>query len=155
MNKFQMYTLDPQCKLEYAKAGDSGADFRAHIPTAITLRPGERTLVPTGVFVQMPPGYELQVRPRSGLALKSGITVVNSPGTIDSCYRGEIGIIILNTDKSNDFTINPFDKIAQAVVSTVFHPEWNMVSPKEELSETERGDGGFGSTGVAAQGASA
>ena len=93
-------------------------------------------------------GYELQVRPRSGLALKKGITVLNSPGTIDSGYTGEIGVIVLNTDKNMSFEIKPFDKIAQAVIQQVFHPHWTSVAVHTDLEVTERGAAGFGSTGV-------
>lgn len=145
---FKMFVKDPQCKIEYAKEGDSGADLRAFIATTMEIAPGHRATIPTGVFVQMPIGYELQVRPRSGLAHKQGVTVLNSPGTIDACYRGEIGVIIINHDLNDTLVVKPFDKIAQAVVQAVLHPAWEMVDTVEELSETDRGTGGFGSTGV-------
>jgi dUTP pyrophosphatase len=107
------------------------------------LLPGERTLVPTGIRIALPVGYEAQIRPRSGLALKDGITLPNSPGTIDADYRGEIGIILMNLGP-DPFTIEPGDRIAQMIIAPVIQAEWNEV---EALDETARGDGGFGSTG--------
>jgi dUTP pyrophosphatase len=129
---------------EYGTAAAAGVDLRANIDTPITLKPLERTLVPTGLFMEIPAGYEAQVRPRSGLALKKGITVLNSPGTIDADYRGEIRIILVNL--SNEaFVIEDGERIAQMVIAAHEQAEWVAV---ESLEETERGAGGFGSTGT-------
>ena len=129
----------------YATDGAAGLDLLAAVPETIQLAPGARMLVPTGVSVAIPPGYEIQIRPRSGLALKNGIMVVNSPGTIDSDYRGEIGVILLNTGE-RPYSIDRGSRIAQAVLAPVTRLEWQEVSV---LSETNRGAGGFGSTGTA------
>lgn len=127
----------------YGTAAAAGVDLRANIETPITLKPLERTLVKTGLFIELPVGYEAQVRPRSGLAYKNGITVLNSPGTIDADYRGEIGVILVNL--SNDsFVIENRERIAQLVIAKHEQAEWKLV---EELAETQRGAGGFGSTG--------
>lgn len=133
-------------KLEYAHFGDSGVDLRAAIAEEMEMAvdPGQVVLVPTGVKVEIPYGYEIQVRPRSGLALKHGITVLNTPGTVDSGYRGEIGVILINHSKKR-FVINRGDKIAQAVVSTIVQAQFLEV---DELSETSRGDGAYNSTGI-------
>ena len=128
---------------EYATAGSSGLDVRADLPTAITLQPLERVLVPTGLFVELPEGFELQVRPRSGLAIKQGITCLNSPGTIDADYRGEIKIILINLS-GEEQVIQPGDRIAQMVVHKVEKLAWKEA---ENLNETTRADGGFGHTG--------
>ena len=131
-------------KLEYATENSSGMDLRACLTEAVTLAPGEFRLIPTGLKIQLMPGFEAQVRPRSGLALKHGITVLNSPGTIDADYRGEVGVILHN--RSNvSFTINDGDRIAQMVVAPYAKAEIQYV---EQLDETERGEGGFGHTGV-------
>ena len=128
----------------YATALSAGMDLRANLDTPITLRPLERCLVPTGLFIALPQGFEAQVRPRSGLALKKGITVLNTPGTIDADYRGEVKVILVNL--SNDpFVINPGERIAQMVVARYEKVEWNEV---ESLDQTERGAGGYGHTGV-------
>ncbi len=128
----------------YETLASAGMDLRANIETPITLQPLERALVKTGLFVELPIGYEAQVRPRSGLALKKGITVLNSPGTIDADYRGEIGVILVNL--SNEvFVIENGERIAQLVIAKHERAQWLEV---EELSETSRGAGGFGSTGV-------
>ena len=127
----------------YATALSAGMDLRANLDTPITLRPLERCLVPTGLFIALPQGYEAQVRPRSGLALKKGITVLNTPGTIDADYRGEIGVILVNLS-NEDFVINDGERIAQMVVARHETVEWETV---ETLDETERGAGGFGHTG--------
>lgn len=127
----------------YATALSAGMDLRANLDTPITLRPLERCLVPTGLFIALPQGYEAQVRPRSGLALKKGITVLNTPGTIDADYRGEIGVILVNLS-NEDFLINDGERIAQMVVARHETVEWEAV---ETLDETERGAGGFGHTG--------
>lgn len=127
----------------YMTPGSAGFDLQS--AEGVLLSPGERKVVRTGVAIQIPEGYEMQIRPRSGLAAKHGITVVNAPGTIDSDYRGEIMVILLNTDQNLAFTINPGDRIAQAVVAPVVQAELRFV---EDLTATERGEGGFGSTGV-------
>ena len=129
----------------YATALSAGMDHRANLETPITLRPLERCLVPTGLFMALPQGYEAQVRPRSGLALKKGITVLNTPGTIDADYRGEIGVILVNLSQE-DFVINDGERIAQMVVARHETVTWEAV---EDLDETERGAGGFGHTGKA------
>ncbi len=129
---------------QYATALSAGVDLRANISEPITLQPIQRAMVPTGLFIALPAGYEAQVRPRSGLALKRGITVLNSPGTIDADYRGEICIILVNLS-DEPFVINDGERIAQMVVARHEQAEWIEV---EELSTTERGAGGFGHTGV-------
>lgn len=127
----------------YETIASAGMDLRAHIVDAIVLKPLERKIIPTGLFMELPVGYEAQVRPRSGLAAKHGVSVLNSPGTIDADYRGEIGVILVNL--SNDiFTINNGDRVAQMVIAKHERTEWNEVL---NLSETSRGEGGFGSTG--------
>ncbi len=128
----------------YATPLSAGMDLRAAMEQSITLKPLERALVPTGLYVELPEGYEMQIRPRSGLAAKHGITVLNSPGTIDADYRGEIKVILVNLS-NNEFEIQPGERIAQAVVAQHAHIEWNEVNT---LGETSRGAGGFGSTGV-------
>ncbi len=127
----------------YATVHSSGMDVRAFLQEEAVLRPLERKLIPTGLFVEIPDGYEAQIRPRSGLALKRGITVLNAPGTIDSDYRGEIGVILINLS-AEDFVIRNGDRICQMVVASHERVEWH---PSEELATTGRGDGGFGHTG--------
>lgn len=127
----------------YATSQAAGMDVRANLAESITLAPGSRTLVPTGLRVELPEGYEMQIRPRSGLALKHGIAVLNSPGTIDADYRGEIGIILANLS-AEPFVIAPGDRIAQMVIARYAHATWQAV---DVLSETDRGDGGFGHSG--------
>ena len=127
----------------YATVGSSGMDIRAFISEPLVLQPSERLLVPTGLFVEIPLGYEIQIRPRSGLAIKQGITCLNTPGTIDADYRGEIKVILINLSKEPQ-TILPGDRIAQMVVQKVEQVQWVAV---DELNESERGSGGFGSTG--------
>lgn len=122
----------------------AGMDLRAVLEEPITIGSLERVLVKTGLFMALPQGYEAQVRPRSGLAYKKGVTVLNAPGTIDADYRGEVGVILVNLSKE-DFTIENGDRIAQMVIAKYVRSEWCEV---KELSETERGSGGFGSTGV-------
>ena len=119
-------------------------DLRANISESVTLKPLERTIVKTGLFMELPIGFEAQVRPRSGLAAKKGITVLNAPGTIDADYRGEVGVILVNLS-NEDFTIENGERIAQMVITKHERAEWAEV---QELSETIRGEGGFGSTGV-------
>jgi dUTP pyrophosphatase len=127
----------------YATAGSSGMDIRAFLDTPKVLLPSERALIPTGIFIELPDGYEVQVRPRSGLAVKQGITCLNTPGTIDADYRGEIKIILINLSQEEQ-VINPGDRIAQMVIQKVERMEW---LPVEELEITERNAGGFGHTG--------
>lgn len=128
---------------EYQTPLSAGLDIRANISQSITLSPLERAMVPTGLYMELPEGYEMQIRPRSGLAAKHGITVLNSPGTIDADYRGEIKVILVNLSNT-PFTIEPGERIAQMIVARYEQVEWQAV---ESLSETERGAGGFGSTG--------
>ena len=129
---------------EYATIHSAGLDLRADIPEPVVLNPLQRMLVPTGLFIELPEGYEAQVRPRSGLAAKSGISVVNTPGTIDPDYRGEIKVILINLSDS-PFTLNPGERIAQMVIARFEHIRWDQV---EVLSDTDRGAGGFGHTGT-------
>lgn len=128
----------------YETALAAGADVRAAIGEPITLAPGERHMVPTGIAIALPPGWEAQMRPRSGLAAKHGISCVNAPGTIDADYRGELKVILINHG-AEDFTINRGDRIGQMVIAPVWQARFEVV---EDLDETERGQGGFGSTGV-------
>jgi dUTP pyrophosphatase len=127
----------------YATEGSAGLDLRAAISEALTLKPGERRLVPTGLAFSIPQGFEAQVRPRSGLALKHGVTMLNTPGTIDSDYRGEVGVIMANLGQE-DFIVQPGDRVAQMVFAPVVHAKWKQV---EDLDKTERHAGGFGHTG--------
>lgn len=127
----------------YETLASAGVDLRANVSESIVLKPLERGLVKTGIFIEIPQGYEAQIRPRSGLALKQGLTVLNSPGTIDADYRGEIGVILVNLS-SESVEIQPGERIAQMVFAKVEQAEWIEVS---QLSNTERGEGGFGSTG--------
>lgn len=128
----------------YATPQSAGMDLRADIDDPITLHPMERRIIPTGLYIALPPGYEAQVRPRSGLALKHGITVLNSPGTIDADYRGEIGVLLINLS-TEDFVITAGERIAQMVVARHEQGEFEVVT---ELDDTERGTGGYGHTGV-------
>lgn len=129
---------------QYATIHSAGVDLKANIVEPITLKSLERIMVPTGLFIELPEGHEAQIRPRSGLAAKHGISIVNSPGTIDADYRGEIKVVLVNLS-SEEFIINPGERIAQMVIARYEKVEWDEV---ESLSETDRGDGGFGSTGV-------
>ena len=128
----------------YATKQSAGMDLRANLSTPVVLHPMERRLIPTGLYISLPPGYEAQVRPRSGLALKHGITVLNSPGTIDADYRGEIGVLLVNLSRE-DFVINDGERIAQMVIAKHEQAQFFEV---ESLDETERGAGGYGHTGV-------
>lgn len=128
----------------YATPLSAGMDIRANIDSPITLQPLERKLVPTGLFLELPQGYEAQIRPRSGLALKKGITVLNTPGTIDADYRGEVGVILINLSHE-PFVIEDGERICQMVIAKHEQPTWEEV---EVLGETERGAGGFGHTGM-------
>ena len=127
----------------YATAGSSGMDIRAFLETSITMQPMERILVPTGLFMAIPENWEVQIRPRSGLAIKQGITCLNTPGTIDADYRGEIKVILINLSDTHQ-TINDGDRIAQMVFQKVEKAHWELV---QNLDHTERGAGGFGHTG--------
>lgn len=128
---------------EYATSGSSGMDLRANLPAPLHLLPMERTLVPTGLFIELPEGYEAQIRPRSGLAIKQGITCLNSPGTIDADYRGEIKIILINLS-GEEQVLQPGDRIAQMIIQKTERAVWE---PVPEISVTERNAGGFGHTG--------
>ncbi|RIV35021.1 dUTP diphosphatase [Flagellimonas lutimaris] len=128
----------------YETLASAGMDLRADIESPITLKPLERAIVPTGLFMELPVGYEAQVRPRSGLAAKKGITVLNAPGTIDADYRGNVGVILVNLS-NEDFTIENGERIAQMVIAKHERADWEEV---ETLSQTDRGAGGFGSTGT-------
>ncbi len=128
---------------EYATPGSSGMDIRAFLNDVVYLKPLQRELIPTGLFIELPIGYEAQIRPRSGLAIKQGITCLNSPGTIDADYRGEIKVILINLS-NEDVTIHNGDRIAQMVIQKVYQINW---IPVEIINETKRGDGGFGHTG--------
>lgn len=128
----------------YESSGSAGMDLRANLESPVVLNPLERAIIKTGLFIELPIGYEAQVRPRSGLAAKRGITVLNSPGTVDADYRGEIGVILVNLS-NEPFTIENGERIAQLVIAKHERAEWLAA---EELTETGRGEGGFGSTGV-------
>ena len=128
---------------EYKTKASAGVDIRANLDQIVTLRPLERALIPTGLFIELPVGYEAQIRPRSGLALNEGLGILNSPGTLDADYRGEIGIIVVNLS-NNLITIEDGERICQMVINQIEQAEWVEV---EELSDSERGKGGFGHTG--------
>jgi dUTP pyrophosphatase len=129
---------------QYETQASAGVDLRAFVPNSIVLKPMERALIPTGLYLELPIGVEAQVRSRSGLALKKGISVLNAPGTVDADYRGEVGVILINLSQE-DFTINDGDRIAQLVLARHERATFELV---ETLSETQRGAGGFGSTGI-------
>jgi dUTP pyrophosphatase len=129
---------------EYATPQSAGMDLRANLSEAVTLQPLERRLIPTGLHIALPAGYEAQVRPRSGLALKKGVTVLNTPGTIDADYRGEIGVVLINLSQE-PFVVNDGERIAQMVIA---RHEQGELTEVEVLDETERGEGGYGHTGV-------
>lgn len=128
---------------EYATTQSAGLDLRAHLAEPLLLQPGERALIPTGLRMALPPGWEAQVRPRSGLALKQGITVLNSPGTIDADYRGPVGVILINHG-ADTFSVEPGERIAQLVFARFEQAVWQ---PVKELDQTERAEGGFGHSG--------
>ena len=142
--KIQIINKSKHALPQYATALSAGMDLRANIDTPILLKPMQRKLVPTGLYIALPEGFEAQIRPRSGLALKKGITLLNTPGTIDADYRGEIGVIVVNLSEE-DFIIEDGERIAQMVIARYEQAEWEEV---EVLGETERGDGGFGHTGT-------
>lgn len=129
---------------QYATEGAAGMDLRANIDEPIVLKPLERKLIPTGLYISLPIGYEAQVRPRSGLALKHGISVINTPGTVDADYRGQVGVILINLS-NEDFVVEDGERIAQMIIAKHERAEW---LPVEELDETERGAGGYGHTGT-------
>ncbi|MCB0473976.1 MAG: dUTP diphosphatase [Flavobacteriaceae bacterium] len=142
--KIQIINKSDHALPSYETPASAGMDLRANIGQPVVLKPLERAIVKTGLFISLPVGYEAQVRPRSGLAAKSGITVLNTPGTIDADYRGEIGVILVNLS-NQEFTVNNGDRIAQLVIAQHEQAVWEEV---EKLDETHRGAGGFGSTGV-------
>ena len=144
MIKIKVVNKGQQQLPAYATSQSAGMDLRANIDTPITLRPMERRIIPTGLYIALPPGFEAQVRPRSGLALKHGITVLNSPGTIDADYRGEIGVLLVNLS-TDDFIITEGERIAQMVIARHEQGEFELT---DELDDTERGAGGYGHTGV-------
>lgn len=144
MVKIEVINKGRQPLPAYATAQSAGMDLRANIPESITLQPLERRLIPTGLYIALPEGYEAQVRPRSGLALKHGITVLNSPGTIDSDYRGELMVLLINLSQA-PFTVNDGERIAQLVIA---RHEQAVLTAVEVLDKTERGAGGYGHTGV-------
>lgn len=129
---------------EYATMGSAGMDLRANLDAPVTIKPFERKLIPTGLSIALPVGYEAQIRPRSGLALKKGITCINTPGTVDADYRGDVGVLLVNLS-NEDFVVENGDRIAQMVISKYERAEWELT---KELSSTERGENGFGHTGV-------
>ena len=129
---------------KYQTSQSAGMDLRANIDAPVLLKPLDRKLIPTGLHIALPEGYEAQIRPRSGLAIKKGITVINTPGTIDPDYRGDIGVVLVNIS-NEDFVVQPGDRIAQMVINKFEQAEFEVV---EELDETERGEGGFGHTGT-------
>ena len=144
MVKIQLVNRGHQQLPAYATPQSAGMDLRANLTEPVVLRPMERRLIPTGLFIALPEGYEAQVRPRSGLALKHGLTVLNAPGTIDADYRGEVGVVLINLSQE-DFVINDGERIAQMVIARHEQAKFTIV---EELDETERGTGGYGHTGV-------
>lgn len=141
--KIDIINKSPHALPSYQTNGSAGMDLRAHLEKDIVLKPLERSIIPTGLFIALPLGYEAQVRPRSGLAAKYGLTVLNSPGTIDADYRGEIGVILVNVSNT-DFTVKNGERVAQLVISKHARGEWVSV---QNLSDTSRGSSGFGSTG--------
>ena len=144
MIKIKVVNKGNQPLPKYETVNSAGMDLRANIDSPILLKSLDRKLIPTGLHIALPEGYEAQIRPRSGLALKKGITVLNTPGTVDADYRGEVGVILYNASKE-DFVIEPGERIAQMVIAKYEQISWEQV---ETLDETERGDGGFGHSGV-------
>lgn len=144
MLKIQVVNKGHQPLPKYATPQSAGMDLRANLDAPVTLKPLERKLIPTGLHIALPAGYEAQVRPRSGLALKKGITVLNTPGTIDADYRGEIGVILINLSQE-DFVVEDGERIAQMIIAR--HEQGELIAV-EVLDETERGEGGFGHSGV-------
>ncbi len=144
MEKIRIINRSRHATPSYETLHSAGMDIRANIDAPVVLRPMQRAVIPTGLYMALPPGFEAQVRPRSGLAAKKGISVLNAPGTIDADYRGEIGVILVNLSEE-DFTVQDGDRIAQMVIARYERVEWEVT---DRLDETERGAGGFGSTGV-------
>lgn len=144
MIKIKIVNKGNQPLPEYATPQSAGVDLRANIDEPIELKPLSRALIPTGLHIALPKGYEAQIRPRSGLAIKKGITCLNTPGTIDADYRGDIGVILINLS-TETFIVNPGERIAQMVINKFEQAEFELV---KELDETERGEGGFGHTGI-------
>ena len=144
MIKIKIVNKGNQPLPEYATPQSAGVDLRANIDEPVELKPLSRALIPTGLHIALPEGYEAQIRPRSGLAIKKGITCLNTPGTIDADYRGDVGIILINLS-AETFIVNPGERIAQMIISKFEQAKFELV---EELDETERGEGGFGHTGV-------
>ena len=144
MIKIKIVNKGNQPLPEYATTQSAGVDLRANINEPVELKPLNRALIPTGLHIALPEGYEAQIRPRSGLAIKKGITCLNTPGTIDADYRGDIGVILINLS-AETFIVNPGERIAQMIINKFEQAEFKLV---EELDETERGEGGFGHTGV-------
>lgn len=142
--KVQIINKSKHVLPQYATSSSAGMDLRANLDEPVVLKPLQRCLVPTGLYIALPEGFEAQIRPRSGLALKKGITLLNTPGTIDADYRGEIGVIVVNLS-ADDFVIEDGERIAQMVIARYEQAEWQEV---EVLEDTERGTGGFGHTGV-------
>ena len=144
MIKIKIVNKGTQQIPEYATPQSAGMDLRANIEKPILLKSLDRALIPTGLHIALPEGYEAQIRPRSGLALKKGVTCLNTPGTIDADYRGDVGVILVNLSRE-DFVVQPGERIAQMIIGKFDQVEWEVV---EELDETERGEGGYGHTGV-------
>jgi dUTP pyrophosphatase len=144
MIKIKIVNKGNQPLPEYATPQSAGVDLRANIDEPVELKPLSRALIPTGLHIALPEGYEAQIRPRSGLAIKKGITCLNTPGTIDADYRGDIGVILINLS-AETFIVNPGERIAQMIINKFEQAEFELV---EELDKTERGDGGYGHTGV-------
>ena len=144
MIKIKIVNKGNQPLPEYATPQSAGVDLRANIDEPVELKPLSRSLIPTGLHIALPEGYEAQIRPRSGLAIKKGITCLNTPGTIDADYRGEVGVILINLS-AETFIVNPGERIAQMIINKFEQAEFELV---EKLDETERGEGGFGHTGV-------
>ena len=144
MIKIKIVNKGNQPLPEYATPQSAGVDLRANIDEPVELKPLSRALIPTGLHIALPEGYEAQIRPRSGLAIKKGITCLNTPGTIDADYRGEVGVILINLS-AETFIVNPGERIAQMIINKFEQAEFELV---EELDKTERGEGGFGHTGI-------
>ena len=144
MIKIKIVNKGNQPLPEYATPQSAGVDLRANIDEPVELKPLSRALIPTGLHIALPEGYEAQIRPRSGLAIKKGITCLNTPGTIDADYRGDVGVILINLS-AETFIVNPGERIAQMIINKFEQAEFELV---EELDETERGEGGFGHTGI-------
>ena len=145
--KVKVYSTSKHPLPQYATKQSAGLDLRANIDAPITINPRERVLVPTGLHIQLPEGFEATIQPRSGLALKKGITCLNSPGCVDADYRGDVGVILINHG-TEPFTVNDGERIAQMIISKYEQAEWEPVSSIEDLEATERGEQGFGHSGI-------